>query len=390
MTIISLALLFLAQQGKPLDQKNIDEAIARGVEYLKIAESPGWGDHIANCDELILLALLHADIPESEPKVQEYLKRALAAKLERTYKVALLAMCLEELDRVKYQEKIRDCAQFLVDNQCQNGQWSYGEPTVAATGTPSTAVRPVAVASGGTKEVGAGPRVKPAVLHKIPVHRMRTGPPAGDNSNSQYAALGLRACAEAGIQLPKETVLKPARKWWTTCQLGEKGKDRSVATGPLPGASPRGWSYGTAEPAYSSMTAGAIGAVCIYDYLLGDDWKKDRVVLDGMAWLAQNFSVTENVGPCQTGGKQPKEFLYYYLYALERTGMLYGTAIIGRNDWYVDGARALLNAQKPNGSWAESGPDTMRPAWDTCFAILFLKRATSPLVPSVDRYAGKR
>jgi hypothetical protein len=43
----------------------------------------------------------------------------------------------------------------------------------------------------------------------------------------------------------------------------------------------------------------------------------------------------------------------------------------------------ILDAQKPDGSWVV-GKDS--PAWDTCFAILFLRRATRPLtdVASVD------
>jgi len=373
------------QQPQAVDQKRIDEAIRRGVEYLKTAESSGWDQHINNCDELILLTLLHADVPEKDAKLQEYLQRSLTAKMERTYKVSLLAMCLEELDRVKHQRKILECAQFLVDNQCQNGQWSYGEATPFVAGTPTTGNK-MAVAS-AARDFAPGERQKPKVVHKLPVEKKREGPAAGDNSNSQYAALGLRACHDAGIVLPKETVVKLAKRWWTTSQLGEKGgKDNSVATaGGQILADPRGWSYGTADPAYSSMTTGAIGAVCIYEYILGEDWKKDKVVAAGMGWLNKNFSVTENIGPCQTGGQAPKEFLYYYLYALERAGMLYDTAFIGNHDWYLDGARVILAAQKPDGSWAESGPATMRPTWETCFAILFLKRATRPLVVSVDR-----
>jgi len=368
-----------AAQG--LDQKRIDEAIDKGVAYLKTAESPPWDAHIPNSDELILLTLLHAGVPETDAKVQDLLSRVLAAPLERTYKVALLAMCLEELDRVKYQPKIKQCAQFLVDNQCQNGQWSYGQPSPAADGTPTGSQRgPVA------SVVGPGRREKPKVVSRVPVQKRIVGPATGDNSNAQYAALGLRACHDAGIVLPKDTVIRPAKRWWTTSQLGAQGGDKAaVATGPGMTAEPRGWSYHVEDPAYSSMTAGAVGAVCIYDHILGEDWKKDKVVAGGMAWLAKNFSVTENVGPCQTGGREPKEFLYYYLYALERAGMLYDTAFIGRNDWYFEGARVLLAAQKPDGSWAESGPATMRPTWDTCFAILFLKRATRPLVVSVDR-----
>ena len=390
--ILSLAVIgavHAQQQQQGVDQKRIDEAIRKGVNYLNGAESSGWDQHINNCDELVLLTLIHADIPEGNAKLQDYLKRSLEAKMERTYKVSLLAMSLEELDRVKYQPKIKECAQFLVDNQCQNGQWSYGEatPFVNNTGVPTGGNKPVAVASAG-KEPPAGEKQKPKVVHKVPVEKRRQGPPTGDNSNSQYAALGLRACWDAGIQIPRETVLKPAKKWWQTSQLGG-GKDKpdnSVATsGGQVLADPRGWSYVQNDRAYSSMSAGAIGAVCIYDYMLGEDWKKDKIVAGGMGWLVKNYSVTENVGPCETGGQAPNEFLYYYLYALERVGMLYDTPFVGNHDWYLDGARVILNAQKPDGSWAESGPATMRPTWDTCFAILFLKRATRPLVISTDR-----
>src|SRR5262245_54175403 len=146
--VLSLAISATAY-AQGVDQKRIDDAIKKGVQYLNGAESSGWDQHINNCDELILLTLIHADVPEGNAKLQDYLKRVLEAKMERTYKVALMAMCLEELDRVKYQPKIKQCAQFLVDNQAQNGQWSYGEPTQfadpgVATGGPARA----AVASG--------------------------------------------------------------------------------------------------------------------------------------------------------------------------------------------------------------------------------------------------
>jgi hypothetical protein len=373
-----------------VDQKRIDDAIKKGVGYLQNAESSGWDQHINNCDELILLTLLHADVPENDAKLQSYLTRALAAPMERTYKVALLAMCLEELDRVRYQPKIRQCAQFLVDNQCANGQWSYGEPTQFAAGTPTTGNRPVVASA--AKDAGKTEKSKPKVVNKVSVQKMKEGPATGDNSNSQYAALGLRACHDAGVVIPKDTVVKLAKRWWQVSQLGDpKGdKDNAVATGGGQMlAAPRGWSYVQNDRAYGSMTAGAIGAVCIYDYMLGEDWKKDKIVAGGMGWLVKNYSVTENVGPCETGGQAPNEFLYYYLYALERVGMLYDTPFVGNKDWYLDGAQVILKAQKPDGSWAESGPATMRPTWDTCFAILFLKRATRPLVISQDRNKAK-
>jgi hypothetical protein len=387
-----------AQDAKPqagfVDQAKVDKAISKGLEYLKTAKSPGSHKEIQNSDELILLTEIHGGASETDPAFQDLLKRCLDAKLERTYKVALLAMCLEELDRAKYQKKIAACGQFLLDNECANGQWSYGEPTVYAEDVPTGVERKEVASAGGSAAKSGlktfdapGARVKPPVKKKVPLKQNKTGPATGDNSNSQYAALGVRACHDAGIVFPKDAMEK-ARSWWETSQCGvmagaKPAEAPAVATGAGPAmvlGDPRGWCYKEkdAHPAYSSMTTGAIGAEVIFDYILGKDWRKDKVVQDGMAWLAANFSVTENVGPAQTAKGAKNGWLYYYLYAIERAGMLYDTATIGSHDWYVEGAKVLLDAQKADGSW--DGSHTKQPAWDTCFAILFLKRATRPLV----------
>ena len=379
-----------------IDQAKVDAAIKKGIEYLHTAKSPGSHKDIKDSDELILLTFIHAGVPENDPRFQELFKKCLEVKLERTYKVSLLAMCLEEVHRVKYQRKIAACGQFLADNQCTNGQWSYGEPSAYVDDVPTTGGERKDVASAG----GASPKpgvksfenaaivkAKPIVKKKITIKQNKTGPATGDNSNSQYAALGIRACHDSGIVFPKDLIEK-ARQWWETSQCGAQagaGKPPdppAVSTGketPVILGDPRGWCYKDkdAHAAYSSMTTGAIGGTVIYDYVLGKDWRKDKVVQDGMAWLAANFSVTENVGPPQTAKGAKNGWLYYYLYAIERAGMLYDTAMIGQHDWYLEGARVLLDAQKGDGSW--DGSHTKQPTWDTCFAILFLKRATRRL-----------
>ena len=389
-----------AISGHPgVDSKRVDDAIKSGVEYLKTAKSISAGFDFGprDSDELILLTFAHAAVPETDPKVQELLQKLLEGPLASTYEVSLLAMALEELNRVKYQARIFQCAQFLVDNQCKNGQWSYGKATPAALGTP-TGVPPAtatAAKSGAREFTAVEKKEKPKVQRKIPVTRTREGIAAGDNSNSQYAALGLRACHDAGILIPRET-LSQARAWWVESQIGTK--DTSVATGKITGV-PQGWCYRghhlnlafckNPDTAYASMTAGGVGAVAILDSLLGMDWKKDKTVLNGLAWLAKNWSWDENVGPCEMGGRKPKTYLLYHYYAVERMGMLLDLPKIGDNDWYREGANLLLDAQKPDGSWSMSAD--ARPLWDTCFAVLFLKRATRPLrdVPSVDRYYAR-
>jgi hypothetical protein len=104
-------------------------------------------------------------------------------------------------------------------------------------------------------------------------------------------------------------------------------------------------------------------------------------VQSGLGWLAENWSVTQNLGPAEVHEGHPETYLYYYLYAVERLGMLYDTGKIGDHFWYPEGAEFLLKIQKADGSWEGAEPQR-KPAWDTCFAILFLKRATRPLVAS--------
>src|SRR6516225_6007890 len=116
-------------QAAPVDESKVDQAIKKGIAFLRGAPSPAAHAGIKDSDELILWTFVHAGVAESDPDFQKLWKKMLDGPLEKTYKVALQAMILEELDRVKYQERIAQCAQFLVDNQCANGQWSYGNPT---------------------------------------------------------------------------------------------------------------------------------------------------------------------------------------------------------------------------------------------------------------------
>jgi len=382
-----------------VDPVKVSQAIQKGCDYLKTSASPGAHRGIKNCNELIALTLIEGGVPVADPVVQKHLQEMLIAPLERTYNAVLTAMVLEAVHRVKYQDRIWQCAQFLVDNQCPNGQWAYGEPTEAIKNVPTGGARPE-VASGGAKGVKepefglGGERLKPKVMRKMAVARTRQGPAGGDNSNSQYAALGLRACYDAGIKLPEDTILM-AKKWWYDSQhsANEGGKkDAGVASGEISGT-PKGWCYqdvyGVCKggPSYGSMTAGACGAIVIYDYMQGKDWKRNSAVKNGMAWLGANWSVTENKGPAEVHEGAPNAYVYYYLYAVERLGMLYDTGKIGGRFWYADGAKVLLEAQKPDGSWDASEPK--QPPWDTCFAILFLKRATRPLI-ATEAGGGKK
>jgi len=375
--VFALAPALAAQEKGPppgaADEVRINDAIRRGVESIRGRSQRRYG-HRDTARELVLLAMVHGGVPPRDPDFDDLFRAMLEDVPETTYRTALRAMVLEEVERVKHQLKIFQCAQFLVDNQCQNGQWSYGAPTTYPSPTLSsrkdTASSPASPAA-GTLVIFTDPsgNAKPPVVQRIPVRKQKDGPPCGDNSNSQYAALGLRACHDAGIVLPKEVVTR-AGQWWRECQGNSEsgGRGGRVSTGG--GPDPRGWGYrGRGEDSYGSMTAGAVGALVICEYILGTDWKRDDPTNAGVNWIRDNFSVTENP-------RRGRAHLYYYLYALERAGILYGTETFGRHAWYPEGAAVLLREQGADGSWGG--------VVDTCFAILFLRRATRPLVESRD------
>ncbi len=402
-TLLALAVAVspLVAQDKPhpahpkVDQQKVDEAIRKGCDVL-IAGGGGVGfgtfvhgkrhqpEAVQCYGELVLLTLLHSGYyDESSPQIQGLITYLLERPITSTYTASLGAMAFQKLNARKYQSRIAEYAQFLCDNQCENGQWDYGapsplDPEPKKTPTSGAGGKPADVATSGSGAAGSGSGASPApkkevgktsALPKIPVRKKRPGPPNGDNSNAQYAALGLRACLDAGIDVdPRVLVL--ARKWWTGVQNSDGGWGYNGNGETGGGDNPDSVS----NTSYGSMTTGAVGALCIYDYYLGMQYKNDPSVLKGLEWIAKNYDVKKN--------PKKNDFAYlYYLYALERVGMLYGTERIGPHEWYPDGAVELLAIQIPGGGWAPPEKLTGGVTTATCFAILFLRRGTPPLRP---------
>src|SRR5438128_2062399 len=109
-SLITAGLLLMvlgAPQGAPppIEQGKIDAAIKKGVEYL-MGAAPGLAkpnDKNNRTErELVLWTMVHADVPETNPVFAELMKDMLERQLEATYCVALQAMILEEINRVKY------------------------------------------------------------------------------------------------------------------------------------------------------------------------------------------------------------------------------------------------------------------------------------------------
>jgi hypothetical protein len=341
--LTNASFIYPADKGSGVDkelQKKIDSAIERGTGFLLTSPlTPG-------AQELILLTFIHGGVSPDNDIFKVLLNRMLESPLSATYNIALQAMALEKLDSKKYQERIAECAQWLVDAQCKNGQWSYGSSQRQAPQT-TPGYKPSITPSTTKKEdyiIGAGIKTDIIIKRKI-----IAGVPSGDNSNTQYGVLGLRACMDAGIALPKDTIML-VKKWWENNQN-------------LDGS----WSYGVAgKGGYASMTAGGMSSLAILKYYLKEDYKKCSRISKAVRWMESNFPTALDL--------RANWALYTY-YSFERAGILAEQDKFGRYNWYLEGAKRLLGAQNLSGSWSGPSGDVV----NTCFAILFLKRATKSL-----------
>lgn len=228
-----------------------------------------------------------------------------------------------------------------------------------------------------------------------------TSGPRYDTSLQQYGLLGLRAAQEIGLALPPDAFAAAARHLLNVQGMASGSLDlhltdplqvrQALGTEDLPKshrhrAKVRGFAYQDRDdPAFGSMTsAGVSGLLLARAGLLAQGSDRaadrglhkriDRAVVDGFAWLAKNFSVRINPGFAERADNHWS----YWLYCLERCCELHGVARLQGRDWYYEGGLQLLAAQNRNGSFRCGHSSTLQ-LDSTCFAILFLAKASAPV-----------
>ncbi|HLY75919.1 MAG TPA: prenyltransferase/squalene oxidase repeat-containing protein [Planctomycetota bacterium] len=381
---LSIVLLFPAvsfAQDKPpdpeVDPKAVNAAIDKGLQWLlgKFSQNV---IHEQKYTELVLLTLVHAGLPPEHPLVRDNFQKMLDhSNLSDTYNAGLRALLLEKVNRKYYQQSLAEIAQFFVENQCENGQWAYKGHSRKLTPTIYAPVPTVAkkkVIPGATQTMDEGPPPGKAIKLPAPV---RTPPKkTGDNSNSQYAVLALFAASRAAVTVPKNP-WQEIERWFESKQNADGGWGYDSAEVP-------GMGLVTTDTSSGSMTTAALTALIVSKFYLGKDWKTEASVTKGTDWLGKYFSVSTN-----PGGSPLWQF--YYLYGLERVGTISGLEELGGHRWYKEGAEYLIKTQAPDGSWKSLTPlagALTDQVTDTCFAILFLKRATPPLQKPKDIATG--
>ncbi len=194
-----------------------------------------------------------------------------------------------------------------------------------------------------------------------------------DNSNAQFALLGLHEAESVGVKVP-EPIWRRTLAYWQRQQNADGS-----------------WGYTDENPGTGSMTCAGIASMIIASGQIaklnaevsGEDVKccgeqemDDSAIEKGIDWLARNFSVHRNPS---VGGGAGTGRLLYYLYAMERVGRLSGRRFIGQHDWYREGAEMLLKSQDTvDGYWTGGDPIVV----STSFALLFLSKGRRPILLS--------
>ena len=217
--------------------------------------------------------------------------------------------------------------------------------------------------------------------------------PRGDSdlSATNLAMLAFLAAERCGFAQPDEFYVS-VLKWTLTLQEKEgpsvsrwdptlKEEDRKYGQGK---DKARGFGYISASgadeenKATGSMTACGLANIVICTSILEARESKaysgelaktaEQAWWDGVAWLDFHWSVDANVGK---GG-----YHYYYLYCLERACDLKRINLVAGRPWYTLGAKVLVDQQDPRGAWMKQDTHLPPEILNTCFALLFLNRAT--------------
>lgn len=351
-------------EGVGLKPEEVNRAIDRGRDFLwkRLQEGMRAGELTgARNDYPALLALVHCSAHQLYPELDAAMRRWLARVKPwdlPVYDLALVAMLLDALRDPAFDGLLEDILRCLVESQGPTGSWTYN-PTYAAWLLPSPAAEsaPGEGSSGIVIEGGEPPRTSGADEDPIVRTQSWYANKDGDNSVSQFAALGLAAAERQGLAVDPET--------WRGL-LGTFGGRQTLA-----GKEHGGWGYTTDRP-YGSMTCSGIcsTAIALRRFDPVADPRRDLRVRDGLAWLDRNWSVIENP-------RRDVDWRYYYLYGLERVGRILDIEFIGAHEWYPEGARFLVDNQGADGAWVGAGGET--PPIATSFALLFLTRATESL-----------
>jgi len=360
---------------KSEEQKRVNEAIDRGLAYLRKQQKANgsfgnwavsWGSWPVGFAALPALALLECGVKADDPAVEKAVRfvRQKSANLTKTYELSLAILLLDRMGEPP--EIIKSLALRLAAGQGPSGGWGYNcrllqpadeKKQLEWLRQPKTPQKPTGTTAAKARDVT-------------------------DNSNTQFAILAIWAARKH--QLPFEHVIRRIEHRFRSSQFPD-------------GA----WAYRVngnfTTEAYGSMTCVGLLGLAIAHSLESEasgakeqpEGKRlqDEGINRGLRALSRYlYDPTDSAMPAWPRLRTKGNINPYFLWSVERVGVICKLNTIGGKDWYRWGVRELLQEQKEDGSWVGTGAGGF-PVIDTSFALLFLKR--SDLLPGLSEKLEK-
>jgi hypothetical protein len=295
------------------------------------------------CTALALLALLNSGVKPDDPIIQRGLGYLRQVEPRDTYVVGLQTMVFNEVGDARDLPRIQRNVDWLIEARIMAADgrlrgWGY---------TPDTRVT--------------------------------------DNSNSQYALLGLHSGKQAGAKIATD-VWESILHYYSGTQEGDGGWVY-------------GYDYGNGGTTLTMTVAGLCGL-----YIAGEELDAGRRQLQPDGSDPQCGKYPENaavqkamlwLGADDRGGGTRLRFddrnhTFYNVYGIERAGRLSGQRFLAGHDWYREGCEFLVGQQHlEDGSWYSGVGADHEQILSTSFALLFLSKGRTPILISKFAYGPR-
>lgn len=316
----------------------IDAARLKALDFIRSQQKTDgsweYPGHEVGITALCTMALIENGAATYDSVVDKGYRyvRKNSSDLKSTYDVALAVLLLARVGDRLDRPAIRSLGAKLLAGQTTSGGWSYSCPNADA-----------------------------AVLQDPKRIKRKDGP--GDNSNTQFAVLGLWVASRYGV--PIDDAMQEVGGRFLNTQNEDGGWGYTIKDD-VPTASTQ------------SMTPAGLFCLTVARATRIRAQLKDRSATAAPGEKETLLSDPKYAKGLQRVGAYAKQIgpgtARYSIWAIERIGVLLGQEkLAGDVDWFKQGSSALIKTQKEDGSWPSAKPESALA--DSCFAALFLRKA---------------
>jgi hypothetical protein len=396
--------------------KQIDNAIQRGMEFLRSKYKGGGefnrGDATHDMEgvgagALAGLALLEGGAAPNDPAVVNIATHVRKASFTQnhTYQVGVLIMFLDRLGDPADVPIIQMLAVRLLVGQNKRGGWTYD----ACAEIPAAEVQRLQAAF-QSQPLNLAPGQQARQLHpEVARHAQVLAASrdvnnlAQDNSNTQFGLLALWIARKHGVPAEEALALIEQRfmntqlsnGYWGYSADGIPGSPSMICVGLMglatgigrqqerrltavaPKVEPKATApdkptpksddpFFTPSKKEEPKKAERVGVAPT-----GNPDRDARITL-AFAALGQFLAASVQQGGLVAANPSLGNRDLYFLWCLERVGVIFGKENIGGVDWYEAGANSLVAIQAADGSW---GIPSYPAVVNTSFAVLFLSKS---------------